>query len=110
MGATKTEQYTEAQNELANRLKALAHPARLAIVEQLLDSNTCVCGDLAESLGLAQPTVSRHLKELKNAGIIRGTIEGKRVCYCIDHQGWGELRQWVETLFARFEDGTENCC
>ncbi|MGI4751529.1 MAG: ArsR/SmtB family transcription factor, partial [Janthinobacterium lividum] len=84
MGLTKTEIFTEQQNRLAVMLKAIAHPARIAILQQIISSNACICGDLVDELGLAQPTISQHLKELKNAGLIQGTIEGVSVCYCIN--------------------------
>lgn len=86
MGATKTEHFTEQQNKMANIAKALGHPARIAIIEYLLRVNECICGDIVNELPLAQPTVSQHLKELKNAGIIKGNIEGNYVCYCIDEK------------------------
>jgi len=86
MGATKTEHFTEQQNKMANIAKALGHPARIAIIEYLLRVNECICGDIVNELPLAQPTVSQHLKELKNAGIIKGNIEGNSVCYCIDEK------------------------
>ncbi len=86
MGATKTEHFTEQQNKMANIAKALGHPARIAIIEYLLKVNECICGDIVNELPLAQPTVSQHLKELKNAGIIKGNIEGNSICYCIDEK------------------------
>src|ERR1700719_2930031 len=93
MGLTKTEIFTEAQNELAVLLKALAHPGRIAILQQIINAKACICGDLSTELGLAQPTISQHLKELKNAGLIQGTIEGVSVCYCIDPKAWKLLRE-----------------
>lgn len=84
MGATKTEHFTEQQNQIATIAKALGHPARIAIIEYLLKVNECICGDIVNELPLAQPTVSQHLKELKNAGIIKGNIEGNSICYCIN--------------------------
>jgi len=84
MGITKTESFTEDQIRVSLIAKALGHPARIAIVEYLLSVNTCICGDIVNYLPLAQPTVSQHLRELKNAGIIKGTIEGNSICYCID--------------------------
>lgn len=84
MGATKTEHFTEQQNQIATIAKALGHPARIAIIEYLMKVNACICGDIVNELPLAQPTVSQHLKELKNAGIIKGNIEGNSICYCID--------------------------
>ncbi|HSD09217.1 metalloregulator ArsR/SmtB family transcription factor [Flavobacterium sp.] len=86
MGATKTEHFTDAQNQIAIIAKALGHPARIAIIEYLLKANQCICGDIVNELPLAQPTVSQHLKELKNAGIIKGNISGNSICYCIDEK------------------------
>ena len=86
MGATKTEHFTDQQNQLATIAKALGHPARIAIIEYLMKVNECICGDIVNELPLAQPTVSQHLKELKNAGIIKGNIEGNSICYCIDEK------------------------
>jgi len=84
MGATKTEHFTDKQNQIATIAKALGHPARIAIIEYLMKVNECICGDIVNELPLAQPTVSQHLKELKNAGIIKGNISGNAICYCID--------------------------
>jgi DNA-binding transcriptional ArsR family regulator len=88
MGLTKTENFTQRQNRLAAFAKALGHPARIAIVEYLLQHNSCICGDLVDELPLSQSTVSQHLKELKQVGIIKGEIEGVSVCYCIDPVVW----------------------
>lgn len=84
MGASKTEHFTDTQNQIAKIAKALGHPARIAILEYLLKVNECICGDIVNELPLAQPTVSQHLKELKNAGIIKGNVSGNAICYCID--------------------------
>ena len=86
MGATKTEHFSDQQNQIATIAKALGHPARIAIIEYLMKVNECICGDIVNELPLAQPTVSQHLKELKNAGIIKGNIEGNSICYCIDEK------------------------
>ena len=86
MGATKTEHFTDKQNQIATIAKALGHPARIAIIEYLMKVNECICGDIVNELPLAQPTVSQHLKELKNAGIIKGNIDGNSICYCIDEK------------------------
>lgn len=86
MGATKTEHFTDQQNQIATIAKAMGHPARIAIIEYLMKANECICGDIVNELPLAQPTVSQHLKELKNAGIIKGNIEGNSICYCIDEK------------------------
>jgi predicted transcriptional regulator len=108
MGLTKTEIFTEEQNKLAVMLKALAHPARIAILQQIIKANACICGDLADELGLAQPTISQHLKELKNAGLIQGTIEGVSVCYCINPSVWKQLNNELSGFFAAYE--AANCC
>ncbi|WP_295219937.1 metalloregulator ArsR/SmtB family transcription factor [uncultured Chryseobacterium sp.] len=86
MGATKSEHFTDQQNQIATIAKALGHPARIAIIEYLMKVNECICGDIVNELPLAQPTVSQHLKELKNAGIIKGNISGNAICYCIDEK------------------------
>ena len=90
-------------------MKALAHPARIAIIQQLIKTNACVCGELVDELGLAQATISQHLKELKNAGLIKGTIEGTSVCYCIDQKTWKQYRKELNSFFVEFNPA-ENCC
>src|SRR3546814_19171834 len=97
MGLTKSEIFSAEQNRLAQLLKALAHPARVAILQHLIKANTCICGDLVDELGLAQATISQHLKELKNVGLIQGTIEGVSVCYCINPETWKLLDQEVRS-------------
>jgi ArsR family transcriptional regulator len=92
MGVTKTQVFTEKQNRIADLAKALAHPARIAIIQHLLKEKSCVCGDLVEVLPLAQATVSQHLKELKNIGILHGEINPPRVCYCINETVWQEAK------------------
>lgn len=109
MGLTKSEIFTAEQNQLSTLLKAMAHPARIAILQRILISNTCVCGDLVEELGLAQATISQHLKELKNAGIIQGTIEGVSVCYCINPETWSLLETQLD-IFLKSYKGVANCC
>lgn len=100
MGLTKKEIFTDRQNRLAQMMKALAHPARIAIIQHLLKAEACICGDLVEELGLAQATISQHLKELKNVGLIRGTIEGTSVCYCIDPKVWKQYKTAFDSLFG----------
>jgi predicted transcriptional regulator len=109
MGLTKTEIFTEEQNRLAVLLKAIAHPARIAILEQIIKANACICGDLVEELGLAQPTISQNLKELKNAGLIQGTIEGVSICYCIEPKAWKLLHENLNSFFQTYQD-KNNCC
>lgn len=109
MGASKTENYTERQNEIAQFAKALGHPARIAIIEYLLKTDSCICGDIVNELPLAQPTVSQHLKELKNAGIIKGNIEGNAICYCINDSIWNKYKEILNTLFDSYYL-KKNCC
>lgn len=109
MGLTKTDQFTDQQNELAILLKALAHPARIAIIEILLKTNNCICGDIVDELPLAQPTVSQHLKELKNAGLIKGSIEGTSICYCLDNNTWTKFEKILDQLFQKIEL-KRSCC
>lgn len=109
MGLTKTEIFSKRQNELALLLKAMAHPARIAILQQIISAKACICGDLVEELGLAQATISQHLKELKNAGIIQGTIDGVKVCYCIDPKTWKLLQSQLGDFLGAYKGGTD-CC
>jgi DNA-binding transcriptional ArsR family regulator len=109
MGLTKSEIFTDKQNRLAGMMKALAHPARIAIVQYLIKTNACINGDLVDELGLAQPTISQHLKELKNAGLIQGTIEGTSICYCIEPKTWALYQKEISALFAAYK-GADNCC
>ena len=109
MGLTKTEIFTDKQNALAIALKAIAHPARIAILQQIIKVNACICGDLVDELGLAQATISQHLKELKNAGIIQGTIEGVSVCYCINPKTWNKLSKEMSAFFATYTV-EDTCC
>jgi len=101
MGATNTDHYTDRQNAIATLAKALGHPARVAIIEYLLKVDTCICGDIVNELPLAQPTVSQHLKELKVAGLIKGSIEGSAVCYCIDKAALNKLRGYFGGISDR---------
>ena len=109
MGLTKTEMFTVEQNQFSILLKAIAHPARIAILQQIISANACICGDLVEELGLAQATISQHLKELKNAGIIQGTIDGVKVCYCIEPKTWASLHKLFEDFMGSYVD-PKNCC
>ena len=110
MGATKTDLFTKQQNEIANMAKAIAHPARIAILQYLVKKNACVCGDLVEELGLAQATTSQHLKELKNAGIIQGSIEGVSVCYCINPRVWNQYKELFNSFFKDVQLAGADCC
>ena len=108
MGITKTEHFTTTQNELAILAKAIGHPARIAIIEYLLKTESCICGDIVNELPLAQPTVSQHLKELKNAGLIKGNIEGNAICYCLNEEGFNKLKGFFETITSYLT--TKECC
>mgnify|MGYP000355504498 FL=1 len=108
MGITKTESFTTQQNELAILAKAIGHPARIAIIEYLLKTDSCICGDIVNELPLAQPTVSQHLKELKNAGLIKGNIEGTAICYCINEPGFNKLKGFFENINSYLNKN--QCC
>lgn len=109
MGLTKTEIFTEEQNNIAVIAKAIGHPARVAILQHLIKINSCICGDLVEEIGLAQPTISQHLRELKNIGIIKGNIEGTSVCYCINQEKWASIKNMF-LEFLDFESHKIECC
>ncbi|HTB53456.1 MAG TPA: metalloregulator ArsR/SmtB family transcription factor [Ferruginibacter sp.] len=110
MGATKTDHFTDKQNAIATLAKALGHPARIAIIDYLLKVDTCICGDIVNELPLAQPTVSQHLKELKNAGIIKGNIEGNAICYCIDEKVLSKLQAYFTNISIKIEKKNNTCC
>ncbi len=110
MGATKAEYFTDKQNAIALLSKALGHPARVAIVEYLMKVDSCICGDIVNELPLAQPTISQHLKELKSAGIIQGSIEGNSICYCIDAKVIDKLRNYFDNMSSKLEKKKTNCC
>ncbi len=110
MGASKTDHFTDKQNEMALLMKALAHPARIAIIDYLLEVSTCICGDIVNELPLAQPTVSQHLKELKNAGLIKGNIEGNAICYCIDEDTFLKFQNFLSEVFGKIQVQKNNCC
>jgi predicted transcriptional regulator len=109
MGISKTGLFTEKQNELANIAKAIGHPARIAILQHLLKIEGCICNDLVQELGLAQPTISQHLKELKQVGLVQGTIEGASICYCIEPQAWNKYRALFAAFFEDLKPGNASC-
>jgi DNA-binding transcriptional ArsR family regulator len=108
MGATKKEHFTDYQNHIAILAKALGHPARVAIIEYLMRVESCICGDIVNELPLAQATVSQHLKELKNAGLIKGSIEGNTICYCIDEKSIEKLIRYFSQITLELK--TKSCC
>ena len=101
MGSTKVSVYSEKDQELALIFKALAHPARIAILKYLLTTTSCVCGDIVSEMPLSQSTVSQHLKELRNSGIIKGEIDGNNVCYCINNKVWDEHKTVINNFFKQ---------
>ena len=107
MGLTKSFHFSEEQNQLAAFAKAFAHPARIAILQQIIKNKTCIVGTLADVLPLSQSTISQHLKELKNTGIIKGEIEGPSICYCINHEMWNKAKNMLTRLFNEID---RNCC
>ena len=109
MGITKTEMFTEQQNQIALFAKVLGHPARVAILQRLFEIDACVCGDLVNEIGLAQPTISQHLKELKNLGLIQGTIDGTSVCYCIHKENWTQMKS-IMLDFLNQDITKFDCC
>ena len=107
MGTTKTQIFNERQNELASTFRVLANPARIAILQYISTQKACICNDIVDAIGLAQPTISQHLKELKSIDLIEGEIDGKKVCYCINLSKWNE----IQVLLNEFFDQTKiNCC
>lgn len=107
MGTTKTQIHDQRQNELAGIFKVLGHPARIAILQYLARQQGCICNDIVEEIGLAQPTISQHLRELKGAGLIQGEVEGTRICYCINRKNWKILHKEISTFF---DNTFTNCC
>lgn len=109
MGVTKEEEFTIRDNKIAKYAKALSHPARIAILQLLLKKQACICGDIVDELPLSQSTVSQHLKELKESGLIKGEVEGVRVCYCINEEEWFNAQAYLNSLFNSFNK-IKSCC
>jgi len=110
MGLTKTEMFTDQQNEISLFAKGLGHPARVAILQHLFKLDNCVCGDLVNEIGLAQPTISQHLKELKHLGLIKGNVEGTSVCYCIDKEKWSDMKDMLSQFLDLDTNKGADCC
>ena len=110
MGATKSEEFSVKDNRVAKYAKALSHPARVAILKLLIQKQACICGDIVEELPLSQSTVSQHLKELKEAGLIKGDIDGAKVCYCIDEKEWNTAKNLLNEIFVSHQVSTVKCC
>ena len=110
MGTTKTEHFTENQNDIAVLAKALGHPARIAIIEYLIKVESCICGDIVNELPLSQPTISQHLKELKNAGLIKGNFEGNTICYCLNEVGFDKIKDFFQHVNTYLDKRKNSCC
>lgn len=110
MAFHKKEEFTQREQDLANFAKAMAHPARIAILKVLAQRNECVCGEIVALLPLAQSTVSQHLKELKRAGLITGTVDGPRSCYCINWKAFEKYNSEFNFLFAKLKVKNEKAC
>jgi DNA-binding transcriptional ArsR family regulator len=107
MGITKTQIFNSRQNELATIFKVLSNPARIAILQYISGQKACICNDIVDEIGLAQPTISQHLKELKSIDLIKGAIDGKKVCYCINLNKWKEIQDLLNSFFDKTKF---NCC
>lgn len=110
MGITKTEEFSVQENKIALYSKAFAHPARVAILKLLIKKQSCICGDIVDELPLSQSTVSQHLKELKETGLIKGNISGVKVCYCLDEKEWATAKKMMNELFELHVKIKNNCC
>lgn len=112
MGISKTDLFSKEQNDIALAAKAFANPARVAIIQHLMNAKQCVNSDLVQELGLAQATISQHLRELKDIGIIQGTIEGSRLNYCINPERWQTVQNQFNELFNQYANPSESekCC
>jgi len=111
MATPKTEVFSKKEQDLAAFAKAIAHPARIAILKVLAQKNECICGEIVEVLPLAQSTVSQHLKELKEAGLIDGSVDGPRSCYCINWKAFEKFNAEFTGLFDKLKDQhTKSCC
>lgn len=111
MAMSKTDEFGTLDRKIAHFAKALAHPARVAILRELARRGTCVCGEIVDVLPLAQSTVSQHLKELKEAGLIQGEVEGTRSCYCIDWKAFRTAMEAFSGVFTELEKNRgKSCC
>jgi ArsR family transcriptional regulator len=110
MAFSKSVEFSKKEQDLANIAKALSHPARIQILKILAKKNECVCGQIVEVLPLAQSTVSQHLKELLNAGLIQGTVDGPRSCYCINTKAMAKAAEMFKEVFTQIETAVKNNC
>jgi DNA-binding transcriptional ArsR family regulator len=110
MAQAKTEEFTVKDNKIAQYAKALSHPARVAIIQLLIKRQSCICGDIVDELPLSQSTISQHLKELKETGLIKGDIDGAKVCYCINEKEWENAKTYLTNLFLSYVNTDAKCC
>ncbi len=110
MGTTKSDEFSVKDNRVAAYAKVLGHPARIAILKMLIQKQACICGDIVEELPLSQSTISQHLKELKESGLIKGDVEGARVCYCIDEKEWNVAKNLLVSFFGSYDAFRSKCC
>lgn len=111
MPTTADSSFADTDRRLAQTLKALAHPARLSIARLLAERDECVCGEIVDDLPLAQSTVSQHLKVLKEAGLVQGTVEGRRTCYCLDPEVLSALEADLDGFFDALDlSSSSPCC
>ena len=110
MGLTKTDLYTDEQNKIASMAKVIGHPARVAILQYLLKKQACICGEIVDKVGLSQPTISQHLREMKNIGLISGNVDGTKICYCINPIVYKEIQQMFNKIFGQRLDVKEGSC
>ena len=109
MAFHKKEEFTVKDQELAAFAKAMSHPARIAILKILAQRNECICGEIVDVLPLAQSTVSQHLKELKEAGLISGSVDGPRSCYCINWKTFEKFADSFNKFFNKAKLKSESC-
>lgn len=114
MASPKKEDFTKEENKIASFAKAISHPARVAILNKLAESQMCICGEIVDVLPLSQSTVSQHLIELKKVGLVQGTIDGQKSCYCIDWKVLNEnlniLNSFTKKLETLKDKANKNCC
>ncbi len=110
MAAHKTDEFGKKEQDLAAFAKAISHPARIAILKVLAQRNECICGEIVEILPLAQATVSQHLKALKEAGLINGTVSGPKSCYCINWEAFDNFQSSFNTLFDKLKNSNQKSC
>lgn len=110
MATSKKEAFSKKENELADFARALAHPARIAILKEIAQRQECICGEIVEMVPLAQSTVSQHLKELLNAGLITGTVEGVTSCYCINWKTFEKFEKSFSSFFTHTQLENPKCC